>query len=255
MIFQGSWIWNENPLLVLTTSSAVQIFDWDGAILLHTYHSKSPTTSVGSSAYKGIIGLPSGRICIGIHSGEILALNLKESDNLAFVEEGKFKWFSYPVTALASQSKVVAASDSQANIIIGSDEETLEMTKIIEPYGKDPSITCLELLNEIVIAGYMSGHIRIFSIITGIIQAEITANARSVLSLDMSIPRTVLLSVSEDSFVRVWKINLNSETLIEHKFSECIKNCALVGCCFTDEDATEFFVSSYDSTSLYHFVM
>lgn len=61
-----------------------------------------------------------------MHTGEVLLLNLKDSNNLAFIEEGRFKWFSNAVMALANKNSMMAAADSKGKIVIADDGDTLD---------------------------------------------------------------------------------------------------------------------------------
>ena len=54
---------------------------------------------------------------------------------------------------------------------------------------------------------YGSGHIRVFGTQTWSLICEIAAHARWITAIDVALETGHLLSVSEDSFARVWQIS------------------------------------------------
>ena len=87
--------------------------------------------------------------------------------------------------------------------------------KVIEPYGEFP-VTTLTIWNKVakgvLIAGYGSGHIRIFTIPVGAIVAEITAHAGWITGMDLASVSGLLVTSSEDGFITV----------------SCLKNCQAI---------------------------
>ena len=96
-----------------------------------------------------------------------------------------------PISDLASSSITMETEESSREILASGDEagrinlwelkkETLHLLKVIDAYGDFP-VTTLAIWNRIVqgvvIVGYGSGHLRIFSITSGAIVAEASAHA------------------------------------------------------------------------------
>ena len=79
-------------------------------------------------------------------------------------------------------------------------------TKVIEAYSEFP-VTTLAIWNRIpqgvIIAGYGSGHVRIFSVTSGAIVAESIAHAGWITGMDLANSSGLLVTCSEDGFVRV----------------------------------------------------
>lgn len=83
--------------------------------------------------------------------------------------------------------------------------------------------------------------------------AQIDAHARSITSLSLAPKSGYILSTSEDSIVRVWKIAKKSTIDIQLAFSEHIPNALLQGGAFLSPNGSIFAVSYYDSSELIFF--
>lgn len=67
--------------------------------------------------------------------------------------------------------------------------------------------TSIHIWHKHIIVAYGSGHIRIFSVHpTAAMLVEVAAHARWITALDLALDSGRLLSVGEDSLVRVWQI-------------------------------------------------
>lgn len=70
-----------------------------------------------------------------------------------------------------------------------------------------------------IIAAYGSGHIRLFSMPTSsdpLLLVEVAAHARWITAIDVATNEGTVLSVSEDSFVKVWDIIETNKTVYKH---------------------------------------
>jgi WD40 repeat protein len=60
---------------------------------------------------------------------------------------------------------------------------------------------------DFILGAYGSGHIRIFGIQTLSLMCEVVAHARWITASDLAPDTGYFLSVSEDSFVKIWQIS------------------------------------------------
>lgn len=74
--------------------------------------------------------------------------------------------------------------------------------------------TSIKLLEDVVIAAYGSGHIRMFLVREPILLCEVAAHARWITALDVAPESRLALTVAEDSFVRVWQIEKNADEVV-----------------------------------------
>ena len=139
---------------------------------------------------RGVAALGANIIAVGIHTGTIVLFKVS-TDGTSFqcsVFDTQ-RCHVNPITELASATindpegsrEVLVSGDVMSHINIWQmTDSTLRLVKVIEPYGEFP-ITALTIWNKIskgvIIAGYGSGHLRLFSIPRGAIVAEATAHA------------------------------------------------------------------------------
>jgi WD domain, G-beta repeat. len=66
--------------------------------------------------------------------------------------------------------------------------------------------TSLKIWGDFILCAYGSGHIRVFGTQAWSLICEVAAHARWITAIDMALETGYFLSVSEDSFARVWQI-------------------------------------------------
>lgn len=101
----------------------------------------------------------------------------------------------------------------------------------------DPKCLCIDrsactsvgLWEGMVVAAYGSGHIRLFSTVEPTLLCEVAAHARWITALDVASHANLVLSVSEDSFVRVWEIDSGDRVVsfIQIRFCGVFSVCKL----------------------------
>lgn len=251
-IMQASWVRVRGQLLlVLATTKGVLIYDWDGSVLLHA-HLLPPTPPDAPFAFtKGIAALYTGYICVGVHTGEILVISVNEDGEMAAQE--RLRWHARPVTALASHGQVLASGDDAGDIVIAQDNNGLTKMCSIDSYGAE--VTCLAAWGGLVLAGYLSGHLRIFNLHNGQIVAEVCGHVRSITGMDVAQETGLVLTTSEDTFVRVWQLNPDTSLPVEHKYTQSEENTALCGGAFTDHLGSGYVVTGYDRRDLICYAM
>ena len=67
--------------------------------------------------------------------------------------------------------------------------------------------TSLKMWGDFILCAYGSGHIRVFGTQTWSLVCEVAAHARWITAIDVALETGHFLSVSEDSFARVWQIS------------------------------------------------
>lgn len=105
-----------------------------------------------------------------------------------------------------------------------------------------------------VVAGFGSGHIRMFDLPDGKIICEITAHAGWITGMDLASHSGLLLTAAEDGYVRVWQLSTKGP-LAEHWFSCPVKDSLVVGAKFLDPRGSAFSIAAFDSNELQIFAM
>ena len=143
-------------------------------------------------------------VCIGTSTGDIIVFSVPATGNL-ITHVRTLKYHNHPVCAIHSiQSGLIASSDDNGRIVVWDSISNFERVESTGEYGY---ILCIHILstvimcefcfarvpctsvclwNNLVVGGYGSGHIRIFSTETGKIRAEIAAHARWIHALDVA---------------------------------------------------------------------
>jgi len=93
------------------------------------------------------------------------------------------------------------------------------------------SITCMCCGNKYLLVGYMCGRIRLFDIAEKTLMVEIASHTRSVSAIDLCERTGYFVSVSEDTFINVYKyVNYSNGGLeVNVAMSKQVANAVLVG--------------------------
>ncbi|XP_023335080.1 WD repeat-containing protein 54 [Eurytemora carolleeae] len=260
----SKWCPMENcTILVLGSQFGIQILDWDGGNLVYEYDFEEQGLPpdelqiLGVHA-RGVAAVGTSLLAVGLHTGDILVLSieLQGESYLCNIVEKLRGHLSY-ITDLASSSttngRVLASGDSAGTICIWKEEGgSLHLQDKLADWVGFP-INTLSIWNRykegLIIAGYGSGHIRMFNIETGNIVCELTAHSGWITGMDLASGSGLLLTCSEDSYVRVWQLALKGP-LVEHRYSQPIHDSLLTGAKFLDPNGSVFCVSVYDSTEV-----
>lgn len=239
-------------LLVLCTQRGIQIFEADGAALIYWHALEDSKNDTGASAHaRGICSLPTETLCVGCYQGHILVFTLP-SKGTNVVQNETLKVHTTAVCDLVpgSQKQTFVSSDESGQIIVWKRDKTFK--PMLQIAGTGYPCSCIAAWKDVVIGGYGSGHIRVYSAISGKIAAEVTAHARWITGLDVT-SSGMLLSTSDDTFARVWQLKEGNPYTIEHRLSENVSNLQLVGGCFSHPDGRGFCVAGYDSNELHFY--
>ncbi|XP_050718564.1 WD repeat-containing protein 54-like isoform X1 [Eriocheir sinensis] len=252
-IMQAAWVEvHRRPFLVLATTKGVLLFDWDGSVLRHAHLLPTPPLESPFSFTKGIASLYTGYICVGIYTGEVLMFSVTDNGDVLGTE--KVTLHPCPINALASLGQVLVSGDDEGGIVVSQEEEG-SLSKICSIESYESPVTCIAVWSGQVLAAFLSGHLRLFNL-QGQILAEVCAHACSITGLDVAQETGLAISVSEDTFVRIWQLHLSSPELpIEHKYSASEENAALCGGVFTDDLGSGYVLASYDSKELICYAM
>jgi WD40 repeat protein len=187
----------------------------------------------------------SGMICVGTSVGSVVIFgHTGNADEIALKHTAAAG--SVPVSALATAGAQLVCGDDNGDLsFFDSDAAFVELHRFP---GSAVPITALVASDDIAVAGYSSGHIRIFR--TGIweLAAEVTAHARCITGLDMSPSNDLFASCSEDQCLHIWSapdFKSKSSSDVDLLFSERLENHLCTGLTFLS--GGRIAVASYDS--------
>ena len=243
MILQAKWcVLPQRTLLVITSVKGVQMFEADGSIMVF-WQALTQHANGGVVQYaRGIAAVGEKYICVGTADGGILVYEIPPKGTALKFQE-TLSVHECSITDIQANGDTMISGDESGKMIIWNSGGHFVNIKTIEGYGYPATSICL--WKTFVIAGYGSGHVRIFSFETGVIIVEIAAHAKWINAIDIAPQAGLLLTTSEDSYVRVFNL---------HNFELCFQKSAgdiqLTGGRFLDEDGKSFGVTGYDSTEV-----
>ncbi|OWF43963.1 WD repeat-containing protein 54-like [Mizuhopecten yessoensis] len=252
MILQCKWIQLPvRTVLVLTTLRGIQIYEYDGSAMIY-FHALGNVHSSEASEYgnfgRGISCVGDNFLCVGTQLGEIAVFDIPQKGPNINMKES-LTGHKYPVCDLASERNTLISSDEQGSIILWSLNDTsIRQRQFIQGSG-DPC-SCLCIWKDIIVGGFGNGQLKVYSAKTGRLAALVNAHVRWINALDIASESGELLSVSDDTYARIWKLKAGENPEIEFSFGESVTDLQLCGGQFVHKAGMGFCVTGYDSSDL-----
>lgn len=249
-ILQAKWcVLPQRTLLILASVRGIQMFEEDGSIMVF-WQALSPNPVEGLAQYaRGIAAVGNEHICIGTADGNILVFLVPSKGPSVKLQE-TLDTHQGSICDIVSDGNIMASSDETGKILIWKSGGQFVKTAEIDGFGYPCSSLCI--MDDLVIAAYGSGHIRVFNSKTATILCEVCAHSRWINAIDLSQTKGLLVSVSEDTFVKVWKITTNPLNF-QFLFEESVADVQLAGAKFLDDTGDRFAVTGYDSCEMVMF--
>jgi len=119
------------------------------------------------------------------------------------------------------------------------------------------TITGLAVMRTHLICTSVLGLVHVYHIDSGQLLIDVAAHARCITGLAIAYDTKMFATVSEDSFVRVWKLSQKGKEQdsvdLTCMYSYSITDAPLTGVCFNDHPGTSFCVSAYDYATVFYF--
>lgn len=257
MIMQAKWVnlKNGRSLLVVTALKGIQIFEHDGAVMVYWHALGDIASSEGTENVtfaRGIAGAGESLVFIGTQEGEILAFDIPvKGTNVQLAHT--LKAHTCAVTDITSSGDYVVSADEDGNIIMWKVIGT-HVQQCGQIAGNGEPCSSVALWKGIIVAAFGNGQLVVYDFTSGKIGAIVNAHARWINAIDVAKNTGLVLSTSEDSFVRVWQLIPGSLPSIEFKFADVVTDQQLVGAKFIQDDGKGFCVVGYDNPDLILFV-
>ncbi|KAI1307236.1 WD repeat-containing protein 54 [Halotydeus destructor] len=194
-------------VLVIITEDNVQFHDITQNAILRTYIGDHVTKA---SKRKHVLPIAKGicsindKIYVGSIDGTILAFEVNSTlSQVSFSE--KLAAHSLPITAISSNKSHLISGDIKGNIAL-LDASQKQVCLRFDGFNEFPC-TGAAILNDLMVTAYGSGHIRVFSISRKRLLSEVAAHSHWINALDLSVKSSNLLSVSDDTCFRIWKLS------------------------------------------------
>ncbi|KAL4232079.1 WD repeat-containing protein 54 [Mactra antiquata] len=257
MIMQTKWLSLKNgrSVLVLTSLKGIQMFEYDGSAMIywHALGDVSNSEAVEHNNFgRGIAAVGDSLVCVGTQKGDILVFDIPpKGTNVSVVHtcQGHKQAICY----LASEDDMLVSSDEDGNISVWKAFGT-NLQKNLQINGHGEPCSSLGIWKGIIVAAYGNGQINVYDSTTGKLGATVNAHARWINAIDVAMDTGLVVSCSEDSFVRVWQLVKGNTPSIEFKFGDSVTDQQLVGVQFLHPAGKGFCVAGYDSSDLNFFV-
>ncbi|XP_076461073.1 WD repeat domain 54-like [Babylonia areolata] len=251
-LMEAKWVQAASRcIMVLTTQRGIQMFEQDGSAMIYWHGLNDGSDNSSSNFARGVVAV-GDCVCIGTESGKILVFGIPPKGTNVTLKN-TLKGHSSPICDLSVEGNVMASSDNSGNILIwnfsGSDAK-----QMVSIAGSGSPCNSVRLWKGTVVAGYGSGHLRVFNAVSGKIGAEVTAHARSINAVDVAPEKGLVLSISDDSFMRVWKVTPGNVPQLEYQHSENVTDLQLVGGKFVDPQGRALCLTGYDHNEIIFFV-
>ncbi|CAC5422554.1 WD repeat-containing protein 54 [Mytilus coruscus] len=257
MVIQAKWIsLPTRTVLVLTSLRGIQMFESDGSAMIYWHALGDPSSSdtQDQTNYgRGIAGVGDSFICVGTQIGEIHVFNVPAKGTNIMLKES-LVGHKHPICDLTSGPNKLISSDEQGNIFIWSLQPNGSLKQTGSVMGKGVPCSSLVLWNDIIVGGYGDGQLRVYCAKTAKLAATVNAHARWVNAIDVAPETGRILSVSEDTFAKVWQLKEGNLPEIEYKYSESVTDLQLVGGQFIQKGGRGFCVTGYDNSDITFFV-
>jgi WD40 repeat protein len=228
MIMQSRWSsFDGSTLLVLATAGGVQIWDKDGKymVFVFAFDAAHVTMPQGPAAHdifaRGIAstdGPEAQVLCVGTSMGEIIVFDRASGDKFSLS------------TVLRKHAAAICCLDADGVCLASADDEgaictwDLGRMKLVATMAACGS-PCTSLIlgnddtfgRDLILAGFASGHIRLFSRSAQSMVCELAAHARAVMSVACAPEHPgMFASAGEDTCIHLWQLT-NSEGAGEGK--------------------------------------
>lgn len=240
--------------LAVLSDTGVQLWSTDGDNMIFYYPLSTllGNEMVDSRFMKGVAA-SAQFFFVGCSTGNVLVFDSAHGGSNFPLAHRLDAVLGVPISAVSCSSTLLAAGNDLGGI------KLFKINEAFEQCAEFPgtSAPCLNLVQTegVLMAGFSSGHIRIYrtSDTGGIneLTTEITAHTRMVSGLDYQESTRLLLSCSPDQQVHVWsipKFSSKSDSSVECVTSECVVNRVLTGVSFISEDRIA--VAAYDEDDI-----
>eukprot|EP01139_Manchomonas_bermudensis_P020418 Amastigsp_a678738_33.p1 type:complete len:326 gc:universal Amastigsp_a678738_33:48-1025(+) len=246
LVTQVKWCWlKRSAVIAVTSNDTIRVIDATGTRTLFTY---SMTTDNVSAFYRGVTASTLddvSSLLVGTSVGDILVLS--ERGELSGTLTGN----GCSITELTSFADTRDFEhDKRAGLMISGDESGVVSAWDLRSQAKTTALfggegipcTCVRLMDGAAIATFANGVIRVLSLESGTVTAEIAAHSRFISSLALSRDR-LAVTAGYDGLVYSW--DLSDLQNIKRVFAGEIPSSLLQGVA-TSTDA-DFAVVAYDS--------
>ncbi|GAB6022817.1 WD repeat-containing protein 54 [Chamberlinius hualienensis] len=236
-------------ILVLLYSDGIQFFDEDGSEL--NYFNLGQYIQDEDVKGRCIVNGEGSKLAVGTDKNQILNFRFVTKSTDAVQYNTITAGHTGAVSCIAISGKYMASGGDDGRVSVYNSTSPYEKLQVFDLYRS--SVTVVNIWKTWIAAAYGSGHLRLFDLKTRQLLAEVTAHAKWITGMDIAQSTGLILTVSEDTFIRVWEVTPSEEGVMAHKFSQPVTDTCLCGGRFIDSEGKQFAVTGFESEEMFCF--
>lgn len=201
---------------------------------------------------RGAVGLDNF-LCVGCSNGAIAVFDCsgdlsRGNYPLAHTLESR----GQPIYELGSSPSYLSACDDEGNLFAYRSDSAFEMAFSIR--GNGSPCTCIFNTEFVMVAGFATGHIRVYRFDTRELAVEVTAHVRMITGLSFNEEHQLAVSCSSDQYIHVWSIpnfRTKANSSMDCVFSHLLENKICTGVSFLGSQ--QIAVAVYDEDEIFVF--
>lgn len=251
-LMEAKWVHaGARCVLVLTTQRGIQMFEADGSAMIYWHGLSDTSDNCGSNFGRGIVGVGQS-VCVGTESGKILVFSIPPKGTNVTLQN-TLKGHTSPICDMAAEKDMLVSSDNAGNISVWKLSAS-DASQVASIAGSGSPCNSVCLWKGVIVAGYASGHLRLFNANTGRMGAEVTAHARCINAVDVASESGLVLTVSDDAFFRLWQIKQENIPHLDYKYAENVTDLQLTGGRFVDVNGRALCLTAYDHNEIIFYI-
>ncbi|EFO17206.1 hypothetical protein LOAG_11295 [Loa loa] len=242
------------PLLVITTSKGVMVYDVKTFKLLawnEMNDTSEPTRREQTYSFTKGITYVENLIAVGSHSGELLVFRCSGENSVTFKRSVQEHDFAIADVATCRFDDLTCSCDVLGNIAVW----VKNFKSARKKFSTGHEINCINVLRKQVIIGTFAGQLLFYSTLSGQLMAEVNAHVRQINAIAVAPESAHVISVSDDTMIRLWKLHTRKAKAyrVEWQYNRRVENMPLVGAQFVNGRGSGFVVAAYDYSKLLYY--
>ncbi|GJQ75849.1 hypothetical protein Trydic_g17917 [Trypoxylus dichotomus] len=246
-IKQVKWVRIQGEtVFVVLSDSGLQVYDADISDIKF-FHACRETGDEHSYTI-GVCVVKNDILCIGTHLGTVWMFRGNEG-NTNFTVTGRFYAHDEAITLMDGFEEYMVTSSDVMTYMWLFKSGSFEIVRKLDVRGLFSKPTSLKITNCLTFIGYDSGEFCIFDFFDEDYFARTIAHKLKVTAIDFSALTGYILTVSQDSYVKIWKFIQDAS---EAQFLFCTFNDdgPICGGAFLNYTCTEFCTVTADSVNV-----
>uniref|UniRef100_A0A914HF92 WD_REPEATS_REGION domain-containing protein n=1 Tax=Globodera rostochiensis TaxID=31243 RepID=A0A914HF92_GLORO len=246
------------PVVVLLATTFVSIIDFKTHKRLLTQPTADILSQTGANKrtlkatpFSRGISCVENLIIAGCNSGEIVQILCAGEGN--FQAKKSFKEHVQPIVDIATCifDLITVSGDVAGNLLVWSKN----MKSVMKRISTNQQLNVLNILRKQIFCGNLLGQICVYSALNGALLSEMNAHSRQITAISVATESAYLLTASEDTYVRIWKLHSRNPDAykVEFRYAQRFENMPIIGASFANTRGSGYLITSYENFNLLHY--